>query len=56
MKNLRIENEYYQRQLETLRKEIEYVKTQQRGRSLDRNSKGGSHERGANQNAYFGGG
>lgn len=40
MKNLRIENEYFQRQLENLRKEIEMQKANQpmRARSHDRNS------------------
>lgn len=42
MKNLRIENEYFQRQLETLRGEVEQAKKSSfnRPRSLDRNSGG----------------
>ena len=52
MKNLRIENEYYQRQLENLRKEVELAKAKQpRTRSLDRNSAASKE----NCNAHFGG-
>lgn len=46
MKNLRFENEYFQKQLEVMRQELEKSKSQllrtqqqqQRARSLDRNS------------------
>lgn len=49
VKNLRIENEYFQRQLENLRKEIEQTKVPQSGRarSLDRVSHT-SRENGSN--------
>ena len=57
MKNLRIENEYFQRQLENLRKEVEMQKANQpmRARSYERNS-GQSRAEPLSNNFYNNGG